>query len=157
MQILERNILMISHLKLILVIPFLLFPALWVFSLDSYLIGLPNGITINAEIAHDKVKGLQGRKSLCSKCGMIFIFDKQGFHSFWMKDTLIDLSVIWIENRGKIVHVVEKAPPCDYRDNPFIECEVFKSIYPSKYVLEINPSEAKGLSTGSYIKAKFLE
>ncbi len=74
---------------------------------NSYQITLPNGLKINAEIAKDKQKGLQGRKSLCPSCGMIFIFEREGLHGFWMKDTLIPLSIAFIDREGRIVRIEE--------------------------------------------------
>lgn len=122
-------------------------------SLDSYLITLPNGTKIKAEVAKDKEKGLQGRKSLCSDCGMVFIYNRAGFPSFWMKDTLIDLAMIWIDDDGEIVHIVN-AKPCVGKQNPYKECTVYTPLLPAKYVLEVNPEAAKGIQLGMKIKSE---
>lgn len=45
-------------------------------------------------------KGLGKRKKLCDSCAMLFVFQKAGRHSFWMKDMLFPIDIIWIkENR----------------------------------------------------------
>lgn len=116
---------------------------------DSYRIILPNGLEIDAEVAKDKQKGLQGRESLCATCGMIFIFEEDGFHGFWMKETLINLAIIWIDSDGKIVHIVKNAEPCRST-----KCDIFVPNSPAKYVLEINPEAATGLEQGMRIRNK---
>jgi uncharacterized membrane protein (UPF0127 family) len=127
----------------------LLFLVLSGSNLDSYHITLPTGLEINAEVAKDKQKGLQGRESLCAECGMIFIFEGEGFYGFWMKDTLIRLAIIWINSDGKIVYIVRNAKPC-LSD----QCEVFVPTSPAKYVLEVNPEAATGLEPGMRVKSR---
>lgn len=138
-------------IKLLLISLFLALPG---FASDSYQITLPNGLKIDAEVAKDKEKGLQGRESLCSTCGMIFIYDKEGYHRFWMKDTLINLAMLWIDSDGKIVHIVKNAEPCIGEKNLFTECEIYSPQNPAKYVLEINPEAANGVEPG--MKVKFV-
>ena len=127
----------------------LLFLALFDSTLGSYRITLPNGLEISAEVAEDKHKGLQGRESLCAACGMIFMFEEEGFHGFWMKDTLINLAIIWIGGDGKVVHIIKNAKPC-LSDR----CEVFIPASPAKYVLEVNPEAATGLERGMRVKSR---
>ena len=122
------------------------------FATDSYKITLPNGLNIDAEIAKNKERGLQGRESLCRTCGMIFIYDKDGYHRFWMKDTLINLAMLWIDKDGKIVHMVRNAEPCIGKQNPYAECEIYAPGSPSKYVLEVNPEAANGVEPGMRVK-----
>jgi hypothetical protein len=123
-------------------------------SLDSYKITLPNGIEIKAEVAKDKQKGLQERKSLCPDCGMIFIYEREGVRSFWMKDTLINLAMLWIDSGGRVVHIVKNAEPCIEKQNPYAECEIYSSFLPAKYVLEVNPEAATGIKLGAKIKSE---
>jgi uncharacterized protein len=120
---------------------------------NSYKLTLPNGLKINAEIAKDKQKGLQGRKSLCSACGMIFIFDGEGYYGFWMKDTLINLAILWINSDGRIVYIVKDAKPCVGKQNPYAECEVYSPFSPAKYVLEVNPNAVSGIEVDMKIKS----
>ena len=121
--------------------------------LDSYLIMLPNGVKIEAEVAKDKQKGLQGRKALCPNCGMIFIYDREAFSSFWMKDTSIELAILWIDSDGIIVHIVN-AKPCIGKQNPYVECKVYTPLRPAKYVLEVNLKDATGVELGTKIKSE---
>ncbi len=67
----------------------------------------------NIEIARDdksRQLGLSGRKSLDQNKGMLFVFEKKGIYSFWMKKTLIPLDIIYIDN-DKIVFIVKNAKP----------------------------------------------
>ena len=71
------------------------------------------GQQFNIEIVKDDKSrqiGLSGRKSLDQNKGMLFIFEKKGIYSFWMKNTLIPLDIIYIDN-DKIVYIVKNAKP----------------------------------------------
>lgn len=120
------------------IISFLLiiFYQAFIFSYDIAIIKLPSGRLIEAEIAKDPIsraKGLMFRSSLKENQGMLFIFENQDFHSFWMKNTLIPLDIIWISQEKKIVYYVENAAPC--KNDP---CPSYKPIQKAKYVLEVN-------------------
>lgn len=121
------------------------------YSVDFYKVTLPDGNVIKAEVAEDKAKGLQQREHLCSDCGMIFIFEKEGKHSFWMKDTLINLTLIWMDKEGKVVHIVNNAEPCRYQTDPYKECEIYSPGSDAKYVLEILPQIDKSIGVGSVL------
>jgi uncharacterized membrane protein (UPF0127 family) len=78
-------------------------------------------------------RGLMFRKELSLDSGMLFVFDKEKIYPFWMKNTLIPLDIIWLNEEKEIVFISKNTPPC-LENN----C---KSILPdkeSKYVLEIN-------------------
>ena len=92
-------------------------------------------IIVNVEIADDaagRSQGLMFREFLDDKNGMFFVFDDEDFHSFWMKNTLIPLDIIFISEDFEIVDVIY-AEPCK-EDN----CESFKPVKAAKYVLEVN-------------------
>ncbi|MEW6456828.1 MAG: DUF192 domain-containing protein [Acidobacteriota bacterium] len=109
---------------------------------------LPNGNSIIAEIAsteEERTKGLMFRKKLNQNHGMIFIFEREGRYSFWMKNTLIPLDMIFINSKKIIVDIIENVPPC------FIEpCETYVPNEDCQYVLEVNSGKAKkeGLKIG---------
>lgn len=71
------------------------------------------GATVLLEIAatpEERTKGLMNRPSLAPNRGMVFIFRPPQKVTFWMKDTLISLDMIFI-NKGKIVKIVKGAIP----------------------------------------------
>jgi uncharacterized membrane protein (UPF0127 family) len=53
----------------------------------------------------DQEKGLMGREELCYKCGMVFDFKDGKYPSFWMKDTYINLAIIFLD-KDNIVDAV---------------------------------------------------
>lgn len=61
----------------------------------------------------ERERGLQGRTALREDQGMLFIFDKVQKQSFWMKDTLIPLDMLFIGENGKIHHIHHNAKPHD--------------------------------------------
>lgn len=99
-----------------------------------------NGTKINVELAetpNQRNKGLSGRKELLDKQGMLFIYDEPNYYSFWMKDMLIPLDFIWID-QGKIVQINENVLPQDYQPP--------KSLAPKQKVdkvLEVNAGTVK--------------
>ena len=68
---------------------------------------------------------------------MLFIFPKTGMYGFWMKDTLIPLDIIWMDDNQTVVYIEKNAAPC-LKD----PCPSYGSSYPSRYVLEINSGVA---------------
>lgn len=53
-------------------------------------------------------KGLMFRKELPQNKGMLFIFAKEGIRSFWMKNTLIPLDIIWLNKNKEVVFIKKK-------------------------------------------------
>src|SRR5215204_7578903 len=49
--------------------------------------------------------GLMGRSALAEEAGMLFVFDQEQILAFWMKDTLIPLSIAYIDAEGRIVDI----------------------------------------------------
>lgn len=101
-------------------------------------ISIDNGknlIKINAEIADDEqeqTKGLMFREKLNENEGMLFVFGDEAMQTFWMKNTLIPLDMIFINKDFEIVDI-KNAVPC--KEEP---CALYKSSKPVKYVLEVN-------------------
>ena len=54
--------------------------------------------------------GLKGRKHLGKDEGMLFIFETEDYHGFWMKDTLLPLSIAFIDKDGRIVWITDMKP-----------------------------------------------
>jgi hypothetical protein len=68
---------------------------------------------ITAEVAASdasRARGLMFRQSLPTNHGMLFIFDNRTEHCMWMRNTLIPLSVAFIEDDGSIVNIVDMKP-----------------------------------------------
>ena len=94
----------------------------------------------SVELAHtpeEMSRGLQFRESLEGESGMLFIFPNPGRHSFWMKDTLIPLDMIWLDESQRVVYIAREVQPCKH--DP---CETYAPPEDARYVLEINPGLA---------------
>ena len=90
-------------------------------------------------------KGLMFREVLEDDQGMLFVYNKEGQHNFWMKNTFLSLDIIWINHNQEVVFINKETQPCLKE-----HCAV---IYPnknSKYVLEINAGliDEMGLEVG---------
>ncbi len=100
---------------------------------------------IQAEVVSDgeaRARGLMHRKSLPPNAGMLFIFDDQGIHCMWMKNTLIPLSVAFIDDRGTIVNIEDMEPH---------SLDSHCAARPVRYALEMNRGwfAAKGIRPGT--------
>jgi len=82
--------------------------------------------------------GLMFRDYLEKDRGMLFIFKREDNYPFWMKNTLIPLDMIWINQNQEIVFIKENALPC-YD----VSCPSIEPGQKAKYVLEINGGVSK--------------
>ena len=92
----------------------------------------------------ERERGLMNRDHLDSGKGMFFVFDSDAIYPFWMKNTLIPLDMIWIDENGKVVYIYKNAQPCADKG-------VCQNIIPSvqaRYVLEINAGQADRMGLG---------
>jgi uncharacterized membrane protein (UPF0127 family) len=93
-------------------------------------------VKVKVEIADTLKKrtvGLMDRQSLDEDSGMLFVFDLEAKHSFWMKNTLIPLDIIFIDSNNKIVDIKHNFEPCKK-----IICDTYASAEVAKYALEVN-------------------
>jgi uncharacterized membrane protein (UPF0127 family) len=63
-----------------------------------------------ADTAGTRMVGLMRRTSLAQNAGMLFVFDETALHCMWMKDTLIPLSVAFVDEAGTIVNIADMRP-----------------------------------------------
>jgi uncharacterized membrane protein (UPF0127 family) len=85
------------------------------------------------------------RKSMAQGAGMLFLFDESAGHCMWMKNTLIPLSVAFIDERGEIVNIADMQP---------LDETTHCALRPVRYVLEMNQGwfKKRGISAGMLIK-----
>lgn len=100
---------------------------------------------ITAEVAmsdRERNIGLMHRTQMGTHEGMLFVFERPGIQCFWMKNTLIPLSVAFVDDDGTIVNVDEMKPQT---------LDSHCSDRPVRYVLEMNTGwfKKRALTTGS--------
>lgn len=96
--------------------------------------------------AAEQARGLMFREKLGPDEGMLFVFPESGEHAFWMKNTLLALDMIFIDERREVVGIVERAVP--------LSTEPRSVGRPSRFVLEVNGgfAAARGVKVGDRVR-----
>ena len=120
---------------------------------------LPDGFVVQAKVAdtpEKQEKGLMFVTELPEDQGMIFVFDEEGDQAFWMKNTLIDLDMVFID-ADKTVTGVAAQMPRSYTYTP--DDEVAYALGYGKYVLELTSQAAQkhGVVPGSRLQFETYE
>lgn len=103
---------------------------------------------IDIEIADDMVEravGLMYREELKYNQGMLFIFPREEYQSFWMKNTVLPLDIIFVNKKMEIVTIHKSTTPFSETSYPSTE--------PAIYVVEVNAgyTSEKGITEGDKI------
>lgn len=107
-----------------------------------------------ADTPEARSQGLMLRRRLAENAGMLFIFEEQRLWGFWMKNTLIPLSIAYIDTGWKIVDIKDMKVAPDPDVGPF---EIYASRKPFKYALEVNQGyfKRKGIAIGARVQFEF--
>jgi uncharacterized membrane protein (UPF0127 family) len=103
------------------------------YTVDS--ISFENGLIISVELSKTPMElqaGLMYRDNLAPNHGMLFSFNSEDKHGFWMKNMNFVIDIIWIDSNLAIVDITRGAVPCTIES-----CEVYKPSIPSRHVLEV--------------------
>ncbi|PTN10797.1 DUF192 domain-containing protein [Nitrosomonas aestuarii] len=87
---------------------------------------------ISAEMAtthRTRAQGLMFRESLAENTGMLFVFPKSAYYGMWMKNTILPLSVAFIDEKGTIINIADMEPD---------SLVAHRSAGPAKYALEMS-------------------
>jgi uncharacterized protein len=109
---------------------------------------------VDVEVAatpESRARGLMWRKELPAGQGMLFIFPEENVQSFWMRNTLIPLDMLFINSAGRIVGIIERAEPRTLSS---------RSVgVPGRYVLEVPGgwSQSQGITRGGTVELQGLE
>ena len=106
------------------------------------------GRTLTVELATTQAQrdlGLMHRTHLDPDAGMLFIFKDDQPRTFWMKNTLIPLDIIFLDADGTVQNVT--------RGEPLVEMPGLNSLRPARMVLELNAgwSQEHGLKPGDKV------
>lgn len=118
----------------------------------SVVIEAPGGeVSFRVELARtdaERQRGLMFREHLDEDAGMLFLFERMRRQSFWMKNTKIPLDMLFIDDTGEIVGVVENAEPFTLDPRGVSQ--------PSQYVLELNAGTSRRLGIRAGMKTRFV-
>jgi uncharacterized membrane protein (UPF0127 family) len=95
-------------------------------------------IILNVEIARTmqaRSQGLMNRTSLAQNAGMLFVFEESGKWGFWMKNTLIPLSIGFIDHNWRLLEVFDMKVADDPVNGPF---PIYEPKQEYRYALEVN-------------------
>lgn len=120
-------------------------------------LALPDGFKVAVELAltpEAQAKGLMFREALPPGRGMLFVFKEPGQKSFWMKNTFIDLDMVFLDGTLKVLKVFHRVPRSG-PDQP--EAEVARASSPASLVLELpaGAARAHGIRPGTRLKISF--
>lgn len=82
-----------------------------------------------AQTVSEREKGLMWRSSLPSSQGMLFVFEQAEKTCFWMKNTLIPLSIAFVQDDGKILQIIDMSPLSE---------DIHCANHPVRYAVEVN-------------------
>jgi uncharacterized membrane protein (UPF0127 family) len=103
---------------------------------------------VEAEVADNmsaRMTGLMHRKSMAQNAGMVFVFEENAAHCMWMKNTLIPLSVAFIDEAGAIINIADMQPHSEQS-----HC----AARPARYALEMNKGwfAQRGINAGTKLR-----
>jgi hypothetical protein len=100
----------------------------------------PGGRFVTVELAvtdEERARGLMFRDKVLPEQGMLFVFEEEDLHSFWMKNTLVPLDMLWLGRDRRIIHIARNVPPCAAEPCPTYGPEI-----PALFVLELRAGQA---------------
>jgi uncharacterized membrane protein (UPF0127 family) len=102
-----------------------------------------------ADTENTRMTGLMFSKELPAGEGMVFLFDQEQPLTFWMKNTLIPLDMVFIDKDWRVLSIQKQAQPC--KKDP---CGLYPGSGKAKYVLEINGglSDKLGIQQGAAVQ-----
>ena len=103
---------------------------------------------VRAEVADNmsaRMTGLMHRESMAQNAGMVFVFEENAAHCMWMKNTLIPLSVAFIDETGAIINIADMRPHSEQS-----HC----ASRPARYALEMNKGwfAQRGIRAGTKLR-----
>ncbi|MDR7484596.1 MAG: DUF192 domain-containing protein [Armatimonadota bacterium] len=111
-------------------------------------------VTLQVEIARTpeaRAQGLMSRTSLPEDAGMLFVFEQDGRWGFWMKNTLIPLSIGFIDSRWRLLEILDMDVAPDPVNGPF---PIYEPAQAYRYALEVNQGffRRKGITPGARLE-----
>lgn len=113
-------------------------------------LGAAGGARFDLEVADDdweEMRGLMFRREMAKGWGMVFVFADEAPRSFWMRNTLMPLDMVFVRSDGVVDSVVEKAEPLTLTPR--------RSNGAAKYVVELAGGEAAAAGIAAGVRLSF--
>src|SRR5690242_14102644 len=110
-------------------------------SLNTRRVTLPDGFTVEAELAVDRdtmERGMMYRTDLPAGHGMLFVHPAPSRYAYWMANCKIPLDIIWMDSDHKVVEISPNTPPCP-SGGP--DCPTYGGHEVAQYALELGAGE----------------
>ncbi len=104
-----------------------------------------------ADTENKKVVGLMYRKNIPQNFGMLFTYPNEDYRGMWMKNTLINLDLIFLNKDKEIIDIKHNVPPCE--NDP---CKTYISKRKAQFVLEIKGKKSKELDLKEGDRISFI-
>ncbi len=95
-------------------------------------VGTFGDVSLNIDYATTEAareRGLGGRAVVPENYAMLFVFPKDDYYGFWMKDMQVPLDMFWLDSKGRVVTIAENVATSSYPN-------VLYPTVPARYVLE---------------------
>ena len=96
-------------------------------------------------------QGLMYRRSMPANAGMLFDFKTPTNVTMWMKNTVIPLDMLFLDPKGKVIDIHERAVP--------FSTDIIASKMPARYVIELNGGTVArlGIKTGDQVTSPYFK
>ena len=107
--------------------------------------------TVRVELAStpaQREEGLKNREEIPDGTGMLFVFQAEAVHSFWMMDTYVALDIAFIDAKFRIVDIQQMEP---------LTTDLHTGARPAMFVLEVRKGwfEERGVRVGDRVELIF--
>ena len=114
----------------------------------------PDGYSATAELAQsdeERAQGLMFREKINEDQGMLFLFEVEDIHSFWMKNMRFAIDILWLDGQKRIVHIENRVPPCLK-----VPCPSYVPAAAASFVLELQAGFAEKHGLRLYDRIEFV-
>ncbi|HCS47283.1 MAG: hypothetical protein A2V45_03575 [Candidatus Aminicenantes bacterium RBG_19FT_COMBO_58_17] len=114
----------------------------------------PDSFSATAELAvsdEERAQGLMFREKINEDQAMLFLFEKEDIHSFWMKNMRFAIDILWLDGRKRIVHIENQVPPC-----PKDPCSSYIPAAAASFVLELQAGFVEKHGLRLYDRIEFV-
>lgn len=110
------------------------------------------GERFTLEVVDDEAsrnQGLMGREELGATEGMLFDFPAGTRPAIWMRNMLISLDLLFVDEQGRLQQIFREVPPCQS-----MPCEIYRADRPLRFVIEVpaGTAERLGLNEGDQLQ-----